>query len=156
MTGIAKDLPQTLATQDILNSLFRKLIQISGTLYFVSDFIPIPLDFWQFFIFLASIPWLSICDPPWCDLPLKFGLPVDVMVRSGATFGAIINAEGKESCLHLLAAFHSDAAPTWRTQVFLLVLVRALSLLILGPVDQLLWKKQFGNIVHFCNGKVKK
>ncbi|XP_015779599.1 PREDICTED: serine/threonine-protein kinase ATR-like, partial [Acropora digitifera] len=122
MTGIVKDLPQTSATKDSLNSLFGKLIQISGTLYFVSDFIPIPPDFWQFMIFLASIPWLSICDPPWCDLPHKFGLPVDVMVRCGATLGAVISAEGKESCLHLLASFHSDAAPTWRTQVFLFVL----------------------------------
>lgn len=146
MTGNVKDLPQTSAPKDSLNSLFGKLIQISGTLYFVSDFIPIPPDFWQFLIFLASIPWLSICDPPWCDLPHKFGLPVDVMVRCGATLGAVISAEGKESCLHLLASFHSDAAPTWRTQVFLFVLVRAVSF-ILRPVDQLYWKKVFCNIL---------
>ena len=120
LTRIAKDLSHT---QCILNSLFHKLVQISSALYGISDFIQIPLDFCQFLIFLVSIPWLSIFDPPWSDLPNKFGFPVDTMASTGAMLSPVVHTDSKDTCLHLLAAFPSDAAPTWRSQVFLSVLV---------------------------------
>ncbi|XP_068737355.1 serine/threonine-protein kinase ATR-like isoform X2 [Montipora capricornis] len=119
LTRIAKDLSHT---QCILNSLFHKLVQISGALYVISDFIQIPLDFYQFLIFLVSIPWLSIFDPPWSDLPNKFGFPVDAMASTGAMLSPVVHTDSKDTCLHLLAAFPSDSAPTWRSQVFLSVL----------------------------------
>ena len=110
----------TPTTRDIS---FHKLVQISGALYCISDVLQIPMDLGQFLIFLVSIPWLARCDPPWSDLPHKFGLSVDAMVRVGMSLGPVINKESMKVCLHFLAAFSSDAAPTWRTQVFLLVLV---------------------------------
>lgn len=91
----------------------------------MSDSIHLPLDLCQFIIFLVSIPWLARCDPPWIDLPHGFGLSVDSMARVGRSLGPVIGTESKAVCLHLLAAL--DAAPTWRTQVFLLVLVRVTS-----------------------------
>ena len=116
---------QSSRTTDTLTSLdlsFRKLVHITGALYCMSDFIHLPLDLCQFMIFLVSIPWLVRCDPPWIDLPHGFGLTVDGMSRVGRSLGPVIGIESKAVCLHFLAAL--DAAPTWRTQVFLLVLVR--------------------------------
>jgi len=125
MVGLAEESPQATEILKILNLSFYKLVQISGALYCVSDLIQIPMDLCQFLIFLVSIPWLTRGDPPWSDLPHKFGLLVDAMVRVGMSLGPVISKGSKDLCLHLLAAFPSDAAPTWRTQVFLLLLVRS-------------------------------
>lgn len=122
LVQIAEQTPQATDTLNTLDSSFRKLVQISGSLYCLSDSIQLPLDLCQFLIFLVSIPWLAKCDPPWIDLPRGFGLPVDGMARVGRSLGSVIENESKAECLHLLAAL--DAAPTWRTQVFLLALVR--------------------------------
>ena len=89
----------------------------------MSDLIQIPMDLWQFSMFLVSIPWLTRGDSSWNDLPHKFGLSVDALARFGLRLGPLITKENMDMCLHLLAVFPSDAAPTWRTQVFLLVLV---------------------------------
>lgn len=91
----------------------------------MSDVIHLPLDLCQFLIFLVSIPWLARCDPPWIDLPHGFGLSVDSMARVGRSLGPVIDVESKALCLHLLAS--QNAASTWRTQVFMLVLVRIYS-----------------------------
>lgn len=125
MVQIAEQSPQGTDTRNILDSSFKKLVLISGALYSISDLIHVPLDLCQFLIFLVSIPWLSQCDPPWIDLPRGFGLPIDGMARVGRSLGPVIGKESQAACLHLLAVL--DAAPTWRTQVFLLVLVRVYS-----------------------------
>lgn len=123
MAGIAKNSPQDTETLKTVNLLFHKVIQISGAIYCSSGFIEVPADFSQFLIFFVSIPWLAQFDPPWNDLPQKFGRLVDAIVRMGVVLSPLISKENKGACLHLLAAFPSDAAPTWRTQVFLSVLV---------------------------------
>ncbi|XP_022800792.1 serine/threonine-protein kinase ATR-like [Stylophora pistillata] len=105
---------------NIADSSFRKLVQLCGLLYSISDLIHIPLALCQFFIFLVSIPWLSKCDPPWFDLPHGFGLSLDGMVRVGRSLDPLLGKDSRVGCLQLLAVL--DAAPTWRTQVFLLVL----------------------------------
>ena len=110
---------------DILDSSFRKLVQLCGALYSISDVIHIPLALCQFFIFLVSIPWLSKSDPPWVDLPHGFGLSLDGMVRVGRSLDPVIDRDSRVDCLHLMAVL--DAAPTWRMQVLLLVLVRGIS-----------------------------
>ena len=125
LVQIVEQSPQATDTHSTLDSAFRKLIQISGSLYCLSDVIQLPLDLCQFLIFLASTPWLSKCDPPWIDLPRGFGLPIDGMARVGRSLGSVTGNESKAVCLHLLAVL--DAAPTWRTQVFMLVLVRVCS-----------------------------
>jgi len=122
LVQIAEQSSGTTDTLTALDSSFQKLVHTSGALYCMSDFIHLPLDLCQFLIFLVSIPWLARCDPPWIDLPHGFGLSVDGMARVGRSLGPVIDLESKVLCLHLLAAL--DAAPTWRTQVFLLVLVR--------------------------------
>lgn len=121
----AEQSPRTTDTLCALDSSFRKLAHITGSLYCMSDLIHLPLDLCQFLIFLVSIPWLARCDPPWIDLPHGFGLSVDGMARVGRSLAPVIDIESKAACLHLLAAL--DAAPTWRTQVFVLVLVRVCS-----------------------------
>jgi len=120
LVQIAEQSSRTTDTLTALDSSFQKLVHTSGALYCMSDFIHLPLDLCQFLIFLVSIPWLARCDPPWIDLPHGFGLSVDGMARVGRSLGPVIDLESKVLCLHLLAAL--DAAPTWRTQVFLLVL----------------------------------
>ena len=123
MVGIAKEVPRSTETLNTINSFFHKVVQISGALYCISDIIEIPVDSLQLLIVLISIPWLARCDPPWSDLPHKFSLSVDAMVALGSSLGPVVNRRSKDVCLHLLAAFPSDTAPTWRTQVFLLALV---------------------------------
>lgn len=122
LVQIAEQSSRTTETLTALDSSFRKLVQITGALYCMSDVIHLPLDLCQFLIFLVSIPWLARCDPPWIDLPHGFGLSVDSMARVGRSLGPVIDVESKALCLHLLAS--QNAASTWRTQVFLLVLVR--------------------------------
>ncbi|RMX47129.1 hypothetical protein pdam_00018677 [Pocillopora damicornis] len=112
--------PQDTGKFDILDSSFRKLVQLCGALYSISDVIHIPLALCQFFIFLVSIPWLSKSDPPWVDLPHGFGLSLDGMVRVGRSLDPVIDRDSRVDCLHLMAVL--DAAPTWRMQVLLLVL----------------------------------
>ena len=123
MLQFVEESTQPLDASKTLNSAYQKLVQVSGALYCMSDLIQIPMDLWQFSIFLVSIPWLSRGDSSWNDLPHKFGLSVDVLARFGPRLGPLITKENMDMCLHLLAVFPSDAAPTWRTQVFLLVLV---------------------------------
>ena len=123
MVGIAKEVPKSTETLNTINSFFHRVVQISGALYCISDIIEIPVDSLQLLIVLISIPWLARCDPPWSDLPHKFSLSVDAMVALGSSLGPVVNRRSKDVCLHLLAAFPSDTAPTWRTQVFLLALV---------------------------------
>lgn len=123
MLQFVEESTQPLDASKTLNSAYQKLVQVSGALYCMSDLIQIPMDLWQFSIFLVSIPWLSRGDSSWNDLPHKFGLSVDVLARFGPRLGPLITKENMDICLHLLAVFPSDAAPTWRTQVFLLVLV---------------------------------
>lgn len=123
MLQFVEESTQPLDASKTLNSAYQKLVQVSGALYCMSDLIQIPMDLWQFSIFLVSIPWLSRGDSSWNDLPHKFGLSVDVLARFGPRLGPLITRENMDMCLHLLAVFPSDAAPTWRTQVFLLVLV---------------------------------
>lgn len=125
LVQIAEQSPRTTDTFTALDSSFQKLVHTTGALYCISDSIHLPLDLCQFIIFLASIPWLARCDPPWIDLPHGFGLSVDSMARVGRSLGPVMGSKSKAVCLHLLAAL--DAAPTWRTQVFLLVLVRVQS-----------------------------
>ena len=123
MLQFVEESTQPLDASKTLNSAYQKLVQVSGALYCMSDLIQIPMDLWQFSIFLVSIPWLSRGDSSWNDLPHKFGLSIDVLARFGPRLGPLITKENMDMCLHLLAVFPSDAAPTWRTQVFLLVLV---------------------------------
>ena len=123
MVGIAKEVPKSTETLNTINSFFHRVVQISGALYCISDIIEIPVDSLQLLIVLISIPWLARCDPPWSDLPHKFSLSVDAMVALGSSLGPVVNRRSKDVCLHLLAAFPSDTASTWRTQVFLLALV---------------------------------
>lgn len=132
MVGIAKEVTKNTETLNTINSFFHRVVQISGALYCISDIIEIPVDLLQLLIVLISIPWLAQCDPPWSDLPHKFSLSVDAMVTLGSSLGPVINRRSKDVCLHLLAAFPSDTAPTWRTQVFLLALVFV--------VNYFLWK----------------
>ena len=129
MVGMAKGEPKTTETSNTINSFFLKVVQISGALYCISDTIEIPVDLFQLLIVLVSIPWLSRCDPPWNDLPHKFSLSVDAMVTLGSSLGPFFNRRSKDVCLHLLVAFPSDTAPTWRSQVFLLALVFILNFL---------------------------
>ena len=130
MVQSAEQSPQGTDTFSILDSSFRKLVQIAGALYIISDLIHIPVALCQFLIFLVSIPWLLRCDPPWIDLPHGFGLSLDGMVRVGRSLSPVIDKESRVECLHLLAVL--DTAPTWRTQVFLLVLVRPVSCKVYG------------------------
>lgn len=123
MLQFVEESTQPLDASKTLNSAYQKLVQVSGALYCMSDLIQIPMDLWQFSIFVVSIPWLSRGVSSWNDLPHKFGLSVDVLARFGPRLGPLITKENMDMCLHLLAVFPSDAAPTWRTQVFLLVLV---------------------------------
>lgn len=123
MVQFVEESTQPLDASKTLNSAYQKLVQVSGALYCMSDVIQIPMDLWQFSMFLVSIPWLSRGDSSWNDLPQKFGLSVDALGRFGLRLGPLITKENVDLCLHLLAVFPSDAAPTWRTQVFLLVLV---------------------------------
>ena len=123
MVEVIEKSPQAIDILNGINSSFQKLVEISGALYCISDLIHIPIDLCQFLIFLVSIPWLSTSDHSWNDLPHKFGLTVDAMTRVGMKMGPVIDKESMDLCLHLLAVFPSDAAPTWRSQVFLLVLV---------------------------------
>ena len=123
MLQFVEESTQPLDASKTLNSAYQKLVQVSGALYCMSDLIQIPMDLWQFSIFVVSIPWLSRGDSSRNDLPHKFGLSVDVLARFGPRLGPLITKENMDMCLHLLAVFPSDAAPTWRTQVFLLVLV---------------------------------
>ena len=123
MLQFVEESTQPLDASKTLSSAYQKLVQVSGALYCMSDLIQIPMDLWQFSIFVVSIPWLSRGDSSWNDLPHKFGLSVDALARFGLRLGPLITKENMDMCLHLLAVFPSDAAPTWRTQVFLLVLV---------------------------------
>ena len=123
MAGIVNNSPQDTETLKTVNLLFHKVVQISGTIHCTLGLIEIPVDVSQFLIFFVSIPWLAQFDPPWNDLPQKFGHSVDAIVRMGVVLSPLVSKENNNACLHLLAAFPSDAAPTWRTQVFLSVLV---------------------------------
>lgn len=62
-------------------------------------------------------------EQQWTDLPHSFGLSVQDMAHITHALESYVDVECKGDCLHLLAMFLSDVAPTWRSQVFMLSLV---------------------------------
>lgn len=66
-------------------------------------------------------------DQHWTDLPHSFGLSVQDMAHITNALESYVDVECKGDCLHLLAMFLSDVAPTWRSQVFMLSLVSVIA-----------------------------
>ena len=123
----AEQSPQAAETHQLVRVAFKKLMHMSGALHCISDATELSCNLFQLMLFLASIPWLSRENLAWADLPRGFGLPADGMKRVGRALGSLMDTECTSTCLHLLAVFPSDAAPTWRSQIFISLMVSAVN-----------------------------
>ena len=106
-----------------INLTFKKLVQITGALYYVSGWITLPTDLCQFVVFLVSIPWLWKTSAPWMDLPSAFGWSTKAMLKASVVLKNILSSDIVNECLQQLAVFPGEVSPTWRIHVFSLVLV---------------------------------
>ena len=109
-----------------ISDVFRKLVQITGALYYASGWISLQTELCQFLVFLVSIPWLWKMNPPWMDVPSAFGWTLKTMSDISVRMKDILDIDIQNECLQLLAVFPGEVSPTWRSHVFTLVLVSLL------------------------------